>query len=337
MTTFSGVLYRGQVADLLPVTVTAEEGNLTLAAEGLWAVIPRTTVVVDDPIPGVPRRLVLPGGATIETSADREVTALWPTRRLAARAGLALESRWSASIGAVGGIALSVWFAIAVVLPMAAKPIADRISPQFEAMMGQQALTALDQAFTKPTALPEEKQDEIRGAFESFVAGEPGAGDYVLEFRRLGDANAFALPGGIIVVSDEMVEYVKDDDELFAVIAHELGHAHHRHAVRMVLQQSGIFILVTALAGDAVGFTILAAALPAQLLESHYSRDFEREADDYAVDYLRRHGRSPQAFAAALRHFAENPKMAKDDGTLARYLSSHPGLDERIRRAEAWK
>ena len=337
MTTFPGALYRGHTADVLPVTITAEGDNVTIAGDGLWAALPRSTVTVDDPIPGVPRLLTLPGGATIETDANAEVTTLWPTRRFAARTGLALESRWSTTAGAVGGIALTVWFAIAVVLPMAAKPIADRISPEFEALMGRQALTALDQPFTQPTQLSEEQQQEIRDEFEKFIAGEPGASDYDLEFRRLGDANAFALPGRIIVVSDEMVEYVRDDDELLAVIAHELGHAHNRHAVRMILQQSGIFILVTALAGDAVGFTILAAALPAQLLESHYSRDFEREADDYAVEYLRHHGRSPQAFAAALKHFAENPKLAKDDGLLGRYLSSHPGLQERIARVEREK
>ena len=75
---------------------------------------------------------------------------------------------------------------------------------------------------------------------------------------------------------------VGSDDELLAVLAHEIGHVRGRHAMRLVLQNSGLAVLLTALAGDAVGVTFLAVALPSMLLQSGYSRQFETEADDYA-------------------------------------------------------
>ena len=101
-----------------------------------------------------------------------------------------------------------------------------------------------------------------------------------------------------------MVTSIHDDDELIAVLAHELGHLNGRHAMRMVLQQSGIAVLVTAVAGDAVGMTLLAAAMPAALLNARYSREFELEADDYAYALLHPArpfscSRSPMCFAAS--------------------------------------
>jgi predicted Zn-dependent protease len=150
----------------------------------------------------------------------------------------------------------------------------------------------------------------------------------------MGAPNAFALPGGIVVVTDEMVQFAKDDDELFAAIAHELGHLQARHAMRLVLQQSGIAVLVTAIAGDAAGMTFLAAAMPAAVLNAGYSREFELEADRYAYGHLKRHGSSPAVLARLFRRLAEDRHAADANDPLARYLSSHPALEERARLAE---
>ncbi len=131
-----------------------------------------------------------------------------------------------------------------------------------------------------------------------------------------------------------MVDAVDNDDELLAVLAHEIGHVRGRHAMRLVLQNSGIAVLMTALAGDAVGVTFLAVALPSMLVQSGYSRQFEAEADDYAFAHLKRHGVSPQAFANVMRRLEKETGGAKDDGPVMRYLGTHPSSAERIRRAE---
>jgi predicted Zn-dependent protease len=146
--------------------------------------------------------------------------------------------------------------------------------------------------------------------------------------------NAFALPGGTIVVTDEMVAAVGSDDELLAVLAHEIGHVRGRHAMRLVLRSSGLAVLLTALAGDAVGVTFLAVALPTMLLQSGYSRQFEAEADDYAFAHMKRHGVSPQAFADVMRRLEKETGGTLDDDAMMRYLGTHPATAERIRRAE---
>jgi predicted Zn-dependent protease len=87
-------------------------------------------------------------------------------------------------------------------------------------------------------------------------------------------------------------------------------------------------------AGDAVGVTYLAAALPSMLLQSSYSREFETEADDYAFVLLKRNGVSPQVFADMLRRLEASEPRVANDGGVGRYLASHPATEERIRRAE---
>ena len=331
---FEGVLYDGRSAAGRRVVVVVDGVALSIVDAESRAAIARADVRADAPIPGVARRLLLPGGATIDAADDTLVEALWPAQDLISRAAFWLESRWSAALCAVLIIAAFAWLVVARVLPLAAEPVARSISPRIEQMIGKQALKSIDATLAKPSELPAERRKEIEDEFEAFVDGEPGLEDARLEFRRMGAPNAFAVPGGVDVITDEMVKFAGDDGELFAAIAHELGHLQAAHAMRLVLQQSGIAVLVTALAADAAGMTFLAAAMPAAILTAGYSREFELEADRYAYGYLKRHGSSPAALAQLLRRLAEDRRPSDANDPLARYLSTHPALTERIRRAD---
>jgi Zn-dependent protease with chaperone function len=306
---------------------------LLVESAGVRATLARDDVRADAPIPGVARRLLLPGGAEIRTDDATAVEAAWPTRRRLDRAAYWLESRASMALAALAITVAAVWLVVAKVLPLAADPVARSVSPQIEQAIGKHALESLDAVYTKPSGLSDERRAALTRAFADLVRGD--ADDVKLEFRRMGAPNAFALPGRTVVVTDEMVDFAGGDDELMAVLAHELGHVQGRHAMRMVLQQSGIAVLVTALAGDAVGMTVLAVVVPAALLNARYSRAFELEADAYALALLDRHGRSTQPFADVLRRFARDARTRGPNDPLSRYLATHPDLEERIRRAEA--
>ncbi len=334
MIAFDGAFYDGHVAAAAPVRVEERGDDVTIEDGTVTARLPRASIVADAPIPGVPRTIRLPDGERIETENHAAIAALWPERGLIARTAYALESRWWAVVGGIAITATCVWFAVAIALPLAADPVAQRISPKVEAYLGEQALASLDATVLKPSRLPEDEQDEWSDKFGRFVAGEKGEERYTIVFRHAAMPNAFALPGGTIVITDEMVDAVGSDDELLAVLAHEIGHVRGRHAMRMVLQNSGVAVLMTALAGDAVGVTFLVVAVPSMLLQSGYSRKFEAEADDYAFAHMKRHGVSPQAFASLMRRFEKATGGAKDDGPVIRYLGSHPATADRIRRAE---
>ena len=208
------------------------------------------------------------------------------------------------------------------------------MSPNVDTFLGKQVLSTLDHGFLAPTDLTPDERDALRRKFAAFVADEPDAERYSIVVRHAGAPNAFALPDGTIVITDEMVRAVHSDDELRAVFAHEIGHVRGRHALRLLLQRSGVAVLLTALAGDAVGVTYLAVVLPSMLLQSGYSREFETEADDEAFAQLKRHGVSPQAFADLMRRLEKEGPAPRDDGGVGRYLRSHPATADRIRRAE---
>jgi predicted Zn-dependent protease len=334
MTAFEGVLFDGVRAAGLPVQVDAHGDEVLIAnASEPPRCVARDQIIADAPIPGVPRLLRLPGGELIETEAHEAVASLWPPKDFISRAAFAIESRWWAGLTGLALTAGAVWLIVAFVLPLAAEPVSRRISPAVEAFMGQQTLEILDHTVFGPSTLSEEKIDELEEKYAQFVDGED-AQSYKLAFRHAGMPNALALPGGIIVVTDEMVLATENDAEFLAVVAHEIGHVRGHHAMRLVLQGSGVAVLMTALAGDAVGTTILAAALPAVLLKTRYSRQFESEADDYAFAMLKRHGQSPQAFADMMRRLRLRKDAKEEADSLLQYLSTHPATEERIQRAE---
>jgi len=332
VTGFPGVLYTGRSASRQPVHIEIEGATMTIAGDGEPRAVALDDVRVDAPVAGVPRRLTLPGGAVVETDTTIAVQSAWPTRGAVERFAFGLESSVQAATAAVFVIALLVWLVVWVALPAAADPVARAMDPRIEQVLGAQAQAALDKGWLRASLLPAERQEEIRAKFTAF-AGESAAAK--LAFRRMGGPNALALPGGTIVLTDEMVSFTRNDDELMAVLAHELGHVQSRHALRLVLQQSGLAVLATVIAGDAAGMTILAIALPSALVNARYSRDFEVEADDYAIALLAKNGRPPQAFADVLRRFANDERTTGPRDPLWRYLSSHPALEERIQRAEA--
>ena len=137
--------------------------------------------------------------------------------------------------------------------------------------------------------------------------------------------NAFALPSGDIVLTDEMVALMPDDAAIMGVLAHELGHLQQRHLTRRIIQTSAVGAGAALLFGDV---STVVATLPPLLLDLKYSRDVEREADDYAIAMLRQNG-------IALEHLAQVfVALGKlDQGTP--YLSSHPASTERIARIRA--
>lgn len=334
MKSFAATLCDGRNATRWPVTVEVVGDEVRIVGEFAPMIVPRSAFTPCDPVAGTSRTLHLASGGSLESDATEAVDEMWPSRGRIARFAFALESHWSAAIAAVALIAAGAWFIVAVALPAMSEPIAASLSPKVEDAIGESALATLDHTLLKRSRLPPSRIDEINEQFDTFLEGEASSDHFRLEFRSMPGANAFALPGGIIVVTDDMVKLAANDDELLAVIAHEIGHERHQHGIRLVLQNSGLAVLVTALAGDAVGMTIMAAALPSVILQSRYSRQFETEADTYAFSHLKRHGRSPQAFADVLRRLQKAvPHDGSDDG-LVQYLNSHPATEERIRRAE---
>lgn len=140
--------------------------------------------------------------------------------------------------------------------------------------------------------------------------------------------NAFALPGGVIVVHTGLIEAVRRPEELAGVLAHELQHVEQRHSLEALVKSLGLRGVWAAVTGD-VG-TGIAGDAALKLASLRFSRDAEHEADELGFDLLVRHGIDPQGMADffGTMQAAAGPSPPK-------WLSTHPPSDARQRGLRA--
>ena len=333
MTEFDAVYYDGKTSARRAVRVRGLGGSLHIFGAEMNQEIPLTEVSIDAPLPGAARALNLPGGAQLQTLDHAAVEALFPRAHRFEGWVHGLERRWPHALAGVALLAAFSWWCVIDGLPQAAKLAAGFVPQNIEAQLGEQTLTAIDGALCRSSKLDPARRQALQQRFAALTAGLGDRYAYRLELRscRIG-ANAFALPGGAIVMTDELVKLSQNDDQISAVLAHEIGHVRHRHGLRMGLQATGLAALTAALFGDAVSITGLAVMLPTAILQNGYSRDFETEADDYAFQRMKEVGLSPKAFAEMMALF-ESEHAKKRSGDAMDYFSTHPATAKRIERA----
>ena len=334
MTTLSASFYDGQ---------TSEKKDVQLHFYGSGDVIIRGLedelkyslgdLRISARVGNTPRSLYLPGGAKCETFDNDAVDALLERHRRHRGAAWLhrLESRLRYVALAVVVTGVVAWGFVQYGIPLLAKHVADALPASVDTALGKEGLAVMDRLFFAPSGLSETRQHELHGIFAEIAGASTDDHQLKLVFRkgpRVG-ANAFALPSGVVVITDELVSLARHDNELIAVLAHEIGHVVHRHALRRVLQDSTVVLVIAAVTGDVTSITSLAATIPVVLVEAKYSRDFEREADDYSLQYLRAKDISPRHFADILQRM-EHSFPARSE--LPPYLSTHPATEERVQR-----
>ena len=334
MTEFDAVYYDGRTSARQPVRVRGYTLAIQIVGEGLRLDVPLAKVRVDPPVGGTRRSLHLPDGAQLQTDDHGAVEDLFPRRHALEGWVHRIERNWLYALAAIALTAAFSWWSVVDGLPLAAKIAAGFVPETWEAKLGEQTLGFFDGKLCRPSALDEARQRALQRRFATLTAGLADGYDYRLlprDCRGIG-ANAFALPGGTVVMTDPLAKLARNDDQISAVLAHEIGHVRHRHGLRMSLQAAGLAALAAALFGDATSITSLATALPVALLQSGYSRDLEAEADDYAFQRLREVGLSPKAFAEIML-LLEKAHQKTPGGESKDYFSTHPATAKRIQRA----
>jgi Zn-dependent protease with chaperone function len=222
-------------------------------------------------------------------------------------------------------------------VPGAASWIAQHLPQSVLQKAGGQTMDILDRSFFEPSGLEPAESERLKTHFQTLI-GARAELNLQVQFRKGGrlGANAFALPSGIIIVTDEMVKLAQTDDELLAVLAHEAGHVAHRHGIQRIIQDSLLAFAVMAVTGETSGTSQLFIGLPVALTELAYSREFEREADQYALVWLQAHKISPRHFANLMRRLqsVERPEDSNLQARWSNYLSTHPATAERLQRFE---
>lgn len=162
---------------------------------------------------------------------------------------------------------------------------------------------------------------------------------YEFKFHIMQDTNvnAFAIPGGHIVILTGLLEEAESAEEVAGVLAHEIAHVTRRHSLRNIVKSAGLLLVVQALLGDASGLLGLATEASRYLLEQKFSRDYEREADDTGWAYLEQANVDPRGmrlFFEKLKKMTEESGMGVMEGSLS-LVNTHPTSQERIERLTA--
>ena len=314
-------------------------------------------VILSDPIGNIPRTLRFESGELFETNDHKKLNKWLATVKPKTSWLHTLESHWRFVAASIVLLAVILFATIRWGIPAASESIAARLPEEVSATIGIGTLEALDERLFEPSALPPARLKSIENAFNDALPAEsrqaassPAHGiNYKLAFRKGGPlgANAFALPNGTIVVTDELISLAKNDDEILSVLLHEMGHVHRRHSLRMLISHSGLAMLSLAIIGDVSAAGALVLALPSVLVESSYSRDLETEADDYALERMRALSIDPHHFANLMQRLEKCGFLAAEERLLERcddassshrdeaagliqYMSTHPATEDRI-------
>lgn len=215
---------------------------------------------------------------------------------------------------------------VKVGVPYAARQVAWHLPADTLNSIGEQAQGQVEK-MTSTSQLPLVRQQQIRQLYSQYVAGQQPAQLIFRQGNTLG-ANALALPNNTIIMTDELVKLAQDDRELIGVLAHEQGHLAERHTMQQVLSALGMTVFITWITGDA---SDLLSNAPYALLSLSYSREFERQADGYAMQTLSRQHIPVSYFAQFLRRMEQDAE-AKD----IELISTHPATQSRIQAVEAF-
>ncbi|MBD9393613.1 M48 family metallopeptidase [Acidovorax sp. ACV01] len=210
------------------------------------------------------------------------------------RPGLAqrMQTRWPVLLGVTAAAVIGLTLFYRYGTPWAATQLTRFVPLGWETSVAENVLRQMDDGTLKPSKLPKERQDQLKARFDALVQHTPPAlqrypgyqPPLSLEFRSGMGANAFALPGGKIVMTDGIVKAATDkglpDDALVGVLAHEIGHVVYRHTTRMVVEQGVLNMGLGLALGDVSAIVSTGASVLTGLA---YSRSHEREADCYAI------------------------------------------------------
>ncbi|CAM3734917.1 M48 family metallopeptidase [Roseateles saccharophilus] len=284
------------------------------------------------------RQILLPGGGLL-SFADAAAFDAWA--RDSGRGDSAVV-RWQQSwrlvllalVLLVAGLAAAYRWG----LPWAVDRAVDALPPSAEQALGVRLLEGMDGDWLKPSGLGAGQQQAWQARWSGVVARARAAGGpavpahFEIHFRDGGKAlgpNAFALPGGDIVVTDALLALLADEpDAVMTVLAHELGHVQHRHGLRMMLRAGAVGVVASVIVGD---FSSLLAAAPAMLASNAYSRDYEREADIYGRVLARAGGADTSRMAVFFERLAKQQQASVENNPVAIAISTHPADEARVK------
>lgn len=294
---------------------------------------PARSLKLPEPALGADRPVGLPDGSVLWLDAASAAQGLPALQRAAGRRPgvAALISSWPGVAACLVALVAGLWWfnqTGAGLLARAALPVVPRSVDQ---KIGQLAWPQIEKNWLHRTSQYEQRCQRLRSRFMD-VAGRFDTGGVMLtcaSARHGSGFNAFVLPDGHIVLLDGLL-YALNDDEVMAVLGHELGHVVHRHSMQSLVQSAGLAAAAGVVLGD---FSSVAVAALSGLHGLAYRRDAEREADRFALEFLAAAGIHPAVMQRVWMQFLTEERRVGGGGMPA-WASTHPPTEERLKALE---
>ncbi len=225
---------------------------------------------------------------------------------------------WAVVLGVVGALALFLWFGSDLLVGFAV----DRIPVEWEQKLGESAYRdfLLQQTVIKdgPAVAA---VNEITKRLTDKVPDNPYK--FEISVVKSDVVNAFALPGGYVVVFTGLMKKAESGEEVAGVLSHELNHVLQRHGLERIVKQLGLIAVVTIVLGDQQGLVGLMKQVGVELLSLKFGRAQEIEADVKGLQLLHRAKIDP---AGMIRFFE---RLSEKDKDRVEILSTHPMSESR--------
>jgi Zn-dependent protease with chaperone function len=284
-------------------------------------------VQISSRLASTPRILKFPNKVVVKTlqndTIDEIIEQLYNDEQMVHK----IEKSWIWTMVSLVFMVVFVGFLLTYGSSFGAKFIADKLPADSLDKISQISLEQMVSSdMLKPTKLSLNQKRTIQSHFDRLINGDK---KYKLHFYSAPDigANAFALPSGDIVLTDQLVAKSKDDNfiDIMGVLAHEKGHVVKKHSLQGAIKSAILASIVGYISGD---ITSIAVALPTLLIENGYSREFEEEADMYAVIELSKLGVEIRPMAEL---FKELGKEEMNATSADKYFSTHPLTEDRVK------
>jgi beta-barrel assembly-enhancing protease len=227
--------------------------------------------------------------------------------------------------------AFLVWLGLCATHFMVGALVA-RVPPEWEQKFGEEKIAELK---SEGVLLDDSNRlAELRALAAPLLRVVPNGQEFKFHIMESEAPNAFALPGGQIVVTSALLN-LADDDELVGVIAHESAHITQRHHARKIISSAGPLLVFGFFLHSRNGLLNLLSEGSGMMLTQGFSQEYEYEADEVGWNYLVKAHIDPRGMIGIFRKFKTYEAEEKSAAVLPQAFQSHPALDRRIARLES--
>ena len=248
-----GLYFDGKLSRSITATISlGADGSVQLNADNEIKTASFENVKFSSRIGNSPRFIVFKDGSKFETENNDAIDdCLAVLNKNQAGFAHKLESSLPFVIPAVLIVIVFVCGFLQYGIPWTAKQLAYYLPFETTAFIGDKTLEQMEKRYFETSKLSADRMQTLQARFDSLVKNANSTYKYKLLFRSSESigANAFALPSGTVIITDQLVELANNDEQLLSILAHEVGHVELRHGLKHVIQSSMLSFIILWITG----------------------------------------------------------------------------------------